>query len=158
MRIAEYKQTSTEVIESTMPILDSEGNETGEYEIVRKEVPIMSMVYRDMTADEIAQMEEESKRFEEEHAEEIKAQERTEKLNAIADLVSITTEPSDKLGFDWHITKVGEVEVKKIYVANPNAKGTESNPFTDKSVLVDNAYYLIDGVRYVYMQGQFVEF
>lgn len=43
-------------------------------------------------------------------------------------------------------------------VKDDNAKGTESNPFLDKSVLVDNAFYLIDGVRYVYMSGQWVEF
>lgn len=55
MRIAEYKQTGTETITEQMPILDEEGNETGEVRTITREIPIMSMVYRDMTAEEEAE-------------------------------------------------------------------------------------------------------
>lgn len=57
MRIAEYKQIDTDIIESVMPILDDDGNDTGEFETVRKEFPVMGMVYREATPEEIAQAE-----------------------------------------------------------------------------------------------------
>ena len=56
MRIAEYKQIDVEVKESQMPILDEEGNETGEFETIRKEVPTMGPVYRDATLEEEAEI------------------------------------------------------------------------------------------------------
>lgn len=60
MRIAEYKQIDTEIIETQMPILDEEGNETGEFETVWHEESIMGMVYRDMTPEEVAAAEAEA--------------------------------------------------------------------------------------------------
>jgi len=49
-------QVGTEVIENQMPILDEDGNPTGEFETIRKEVPIMESQYVDMTEEEIAEL------------------------------------------------------------------------------------------------------
>ena len=62
MRIAEYKQTGTRTEEYTVtipPEYDDEGNLISEeHEETRtREVPVMGMVYRDMTPEEIAEME-----------------------------------------------------------------------------------------------------
>ena len=62
MRIAEYKQTGTRTEEYTVTIpaeYDDEGNMTvEEHEEVRtREVPVMGLVYRDMTEEEIAEIE-----------------------------------------------------------------------------------------------------
>lgn len=62
MRIAEYKQTGTRTEEYTVTIpaeYDDEGNVTvEEHEEVRtREVPVMGLVYRDMTEEEIAEIE-----------------------------------------------------------------------------------------------------
>lgn len=62
MRIAEYKQTGTRTEEYTVivpPEYDNEGKLiTEEHEETRtREVPVMGMAYRDMTSEEIAEME-----------------------------------------------------------------------------------------------------
>lgn len=62
MRIAEYKQVDTKTEEYTVtipPEYDDEGNIISEeHEETRtREVPVMGMVYRDMTSEEIAEME-----------------------------------------------------------------------------------------------------
>lgn len=62
MRIAEYKQidTRTESYTETIPAeYDDEGNIISEeHEETRiREVPVMGMVYRDMTPEEVAEME-----------------------------------------------------------------------------------------------------
>ena len=62
MKVAEYKQinTRTESYTVTIPAeYDDEGNIISEeHEETRtREVPVMGMVYRDMTAEEIAEME-----------------------------------------------------------------------------------------------------
>ena len=62
MRIAEYKQVDTKTEEYTVTIpaeYDNEGKLISEeHEEVRtREVPVMGMVYRDMTAEEIAEAE-----------------------------------------------------------------------------------------------------
>lgn len=62
MRIAEYKQTGTRTEEYTVTIpaeYDNEGKLiTEEHEETHtREVPVMGMVYRDMTDEEIAEME-----------------------------------------------------------------------------------------------------
>lgn len=54
MRIAEYKQTGTKVVEETVIIYDEETGE-GTEKVIEKEVPVMGMVYRDMTAEEEAE-------------------------------------------------------------------------------------------------------
>lgn len=62
MRIAEYKQTGERTEEYTVTIpaeYDEEGNViVEEHEEIRtRTVPVMGMVYRDMTEEEIAEME-----------------------------------------------------------------------------------------------------
>lgn len=62
MRIAEYKKTGTKTEEYKVtipPEYDEEGNLISEEheEIRTREVPVMGMVYRDMTPEEIAEME-----------------------------------------------------------------------------------------------------
>lgn len=62
MKVAEYKQTGTRTESYTVtvpPEYDEEGNLISEeHEETRiREVPVMGMVYRDMTAEEIAEME-----------------------------------------------------------------------------------------------------
>lgn len=65
MRVSEYKQTGTETITEQMPVLDEDGNETGEFETVTREVPVMQMVYRDMTPEEEAEALEQQRQAEE---------------------------------------------------------------------------------------------
>lgn len=62
MRIAEYKQVDTKTEEYTVtipPEYDDEGNIISEeHEETRtREIPVMGMVYRDMTPEEIAEAE-----------------------------------------------------------------------------------------------------
>lgn len=62
MRIVEYKQIRTKTEEYTVTIpaeYDNEGKLiTDEHEETRtREVPVMGMVYRDMTSEEIAELE-----------------------------------------------------------------------------------------------------
>ena len=62
MKIAEYKQTGTRTESYTVTIpaeYDNEGKLiTDEHEETRtREAPVMGMVYRDMTAEEITEME-----------------------------------------------------------------------------------------------------
>lgn len=54
MRKAEYKQIDTKLEPREIVTYDEEGNEIITTESV--EVPVMGMVYRDMTAEEIAEM------------------------------------------------------------------------------------------------------
>lgn len=61
-RIAEYKQTGTRTEEYTVIIpaeYDDEGKMTVEEheEVHTREVPVMGLVYRDMTAEELAEIE-----------------------------------------------------------------------------------------------------
>ena len=57
MRMAEYKQVSTEIVKHTVVVddYDENGEKTGEHEeTVEREVPVMGMVYRDSTPEEDA--------------------------------------------------------------------------------------------------------
>lgn len=62
MKIAEYKQVSTEIVEEQV-FHEAELDESGEIikeawtETVQKEKPVMGMIYREMTAEEIAEQE-----------------------------------------------------------------------------------------------------
>ena len=81
-------------------------------------------------------------------------------IATFSQLVTTETVQSDKLGYDWVITNVGSLEAKKEYVAQENPAGTRDNPITyyDGVTLIDNAYYLKDGKRQVYMDGTWTEF
>lgn len=72
-RIGEYKQTGTRTEEYTVtipPEYDDGGNIISEeHEETRtREIPVMGMVYRDMTLEEIAEMEKLQKEMPEEQA------------------------------------------------------------------------------------------
>lgn len=79
-------------------------------------------------------------------------------LNAIADLIKITTEQSDKLGYLWKCTYIGDICVTKEYIEDSEAKGTEDNPidWVAGVSLIPNAYYLYDSKKYVYVGEQSV--
>lgn len=81
-------------------------------------------------------------------------------VKTFSQLVATETTQSDKLGYDWKITKIGNLEAKKEYVAQENPAGTRDNPiaYYDGVTLIDNAYYLKDGKRQVYMAGTWTEF
>lgn len=75
-------------------------------------------------------------------------------INEKTEIIKTYTTQSDKLGYDWKVTKVGELEVLKEYIEQENPVGTsEDNPiiWTDKVPLINNAYYLIDGEIYIWM-------
>ena len=91
MKIAEYKQIDTKTIENAISVIDynEEGEEIGQHEeIVRKEIPVMGMVYRDMTSEEEAEMLRQQKELEEyERNRPLTAEERMEILeDAFAEL------------------------------------------------------------------------
>jgi len=70
--------------------------------------------------------------------------------------ISIRTEQSDKIGFDWVIYTVNDIDVRKDYVEQADPKGTSAdNPivWVDGMTPINNAYYLKDGKIYVYMDG-----
>lgn len=90
MKIAEYKQIDTKVVTNTI-MVDDYDTETGENigsheETVTKEVPVMGVVYRDATTEEIAEAERE--------AAEMPPPEPTleEQLADLADLVGVLAE------------------------------------------------------------------
>lgn len=81
-------------------------------------------------------------------------------VKTFSQLVATETTQSDKMGYDWKITKIGKLEAKKEYVKQKNPVGTQDNPITyyDGVPLIDNAYYFKDGKRQVYMSGTWTEF
>ena len=92
----------------------------------------------------------------------------TEKLNAIKGAITdgklvraaggITqrTEQSDKLGFDWRIFTVNDVDVRKDYVEQETPVGASADnsiEYTEGVPLINNAFYRVAGVVKVYMDG-----
>ena len=78
------------------------------------------------------------------------------KLVQAAGGITQRTEQSDKLGFDWRIFTVNDVDVRKDYVEQENPVGTSAdNPieYTEGVPLINNAFYRVDGVIKVYMDG-----
>lgn len=59
---------------------------------------------------------------------------------------------SDKIGFDWRIFYVNNIAVRKDYVEQKIPYGTANNPIVWKEgmSLIQNAYYIHDGVRKVW--------
>ena len=167
MRIGEYKQIDVEITEVQMPILDDEGNETGEFETITKETPIMGMVYRDATPEEMSEMQKsELEQMMEFHPATIE-----EKIQMLAEQITeelpegtIQNRSMDggitlpfKVGYRWERKLVGNTIVYES-VQDPHALGTVQNPiyFTEDSPLIDNAFYIKDGVTVVYMSGEFI--
>lgn len=89
MRIAEYKQIDTEIIEEQILEVDENGEQTAK--IVTKEKPIFGMVYRDMTPEEEAEALRQQMEFEEmERNRPLTAEERMEILeDAFAELCEV---------------------------------------------------------------------
>ncbi len=81
-------------------------------------------------------------------------------IATFSQLVTTETVQSDKLGYNWKITRIGNLEAKKEYVKQQNPVGTQDNPieYYDGVPLIDNAYYIKDGKRQVYMSGEWTEF
>lgn len=76
-----------------------------------------------------------------------------DKMAMLADMMIITREPSDKLGYDWKVYTLGEVLLRKEYVPSEGHAGTAEDPipFELGLTLIPNAFYTFDGHRYVYM-------
>lgn len=70
--------------------------------------------------------------------------------------ITVTTEQSDKLGFDWKIYAVNNVVVRKDYMPQENPVGTADNPimWMADMRLIPNGYYTHDGVVKVWT-GEF---
>lgn len=82
-----------------------------------------------------------------EYRNKIEQGERIEKLGGI----TYTIEQSDKIGYNWHCYRVGNVIVKRDYVEQDNPIGTADNPFEWVSgmSLILNGFYAYDGKLYV---------
>lgn len=84
------------------------------------------------------------------------AREARETLHTIQTLGGIRTETvqSDKVGCDWKNVYVGDVLVRQEYVEQEVKTGTEDNPivYEEGMPLINNAYYLKDGKKYVWME------
>lgn len=76
-----------------------------------------------------------------------------EKLMQVADLIQFKTEQSDKLGYIWKCTYVGDICVSKEYIEDPDATGTKDNPIIWKPgvQLIPNAFYIYNDITYVYV-------
>lgn len=134
MRIAEYKQVDTERIETVMPILDEDGNETSETETIVKEIPKMGMVYRDATAEEEAEALRQQAEAEE--------YERTRPRTVEEQLDELRAEVAELKSF---VNAMGKTELV--------GKGTEAEPFefVIGMDLIPNAFYSYNGQKFVWM-------
>lgn len=173
MRIGEYKQIDTEIIKEIIHHDEMIG-ENGEVidvawdEEVTKEVPVMGMVYRDATPEEMAEMQKsELEQMMEFHPATIE-----EKIQMLAEQITeelpegtIQNRSMDggitlpfKVGYRWERKLVGTTIVYES-VFDPNAIGTDQNPiyYTDESPRINNAFYIKDGKKFVYMGDDFVE-
>lgn len=74
-----------------------------------------------------------------------------EQVNAAGGIREEITQ-SDKIGFDWRIFYVNNIAVRKDYVEQEIPYGTANNPIVWKEgmSLIQNAYYIHDGVRKVW--------
>lgn len=84
------------------------------------------------------------------------AQSAQKTLSTVQTLGGIKSETvqSDKLGYDWQNTYVGDILVRQEYVGQEHPTGTVDNPivYAEGVPLINNAYYLKDGVLYVWME------
>lgn len=81
-----------------------------------------------------------------------KAQETLSTIQQLGGIKSETVQ-SDKLGYDWQNTYVGDILVRQEYVEQEHPTGTVDNPivYAEGVPLINNAYYLNDGKTYVWM-------
>ena len=69
--------------------------------------------------------------------------------------ISVTTGQSDKLGYDWKVFTVNDIEVRKDYIEQENPVGNSAdNPieYAEGTPLINNAFYRKDGKIYVWME------
>ena len=69
--------------------------------------------------------------------------------------ISTTQTQSDKLGYDWKVFTVNDIEVRKDYIEQENPVGNSAdNPieYAEGVPLINNAYYRKDGKIYVWME------
>lgn len=80
------------------------------------------------------------------------AQKTLSTVQALGGIKSETVQ-SDKIGYDWRNIYVGDVLVRQEYVEQEHPTGTVDNPivYAEGVPLINNAYYLKDGVLYVWM-------
>ena len=94
MRIAEYKHVSTRTEQQTI-IHPAEYDEQGQIvrvaweEIIKKQVPVMGLVYRDATPEEIAEMERAQAELPEP---EMTTEERLDQVESVSDMAYINSE------------------------------------------------------------------
>lgn len=104
MRIAEYKQIDTEIVENVILVddVDENGEVTGQHEeVVTKEIPVMGMVYRDMTEEEEAEHERlQAEMPEPEPTLEEKYQQLEEKINEILGFQNLILQQIDAYQFE----------------------------------------------------------
>lgn len=80
-------------------------------------------------------------------------------INSLGGLNTKTVQ-SDKIGYDWLETYIGDVLMRQEYIEQEIVIGNRDNPFhyDDEAPRVNNAFYIDDdGNMYVYMSGEFVE-
>lgn len=67
--------------------------------------------------------------------------------------IKTSTEQSDKVGFDFIRYYVNDVLVRSDYVAQENPVGVKDNPFefTEELKMIQNAWYILDGVKKVWI-------
>ena len=69
--------------------------------------------------------------------------------------IRVTTGQSDKLGYDWKVYTVNDIEVRKEYIQQENPAGTSADDpieYTEGTPLINNAFYRKDGKVYVWME------
>ena len=75
-------------------------------------------------------------------------------VQAMGGIVKTVTQ-SDKLGFDWVNTTINDVVVMREYREQESPAGTSAEnpiPYTEGTPLINNAFYLVDGVVKVWME------
>lgn len=177
MKVAEYTQVDTELKKHIIhhsAVYDEDEN--GRYgviseawdEEVTEEVPVMGMVYRDATAEEMAEMQkEELAHLNEYHPLTVEektkllAEQITEELpegTIMGRSVDAPITLPFKVGYRWERKLVGMTVVYES-VRDENAIGTQNNPiiYTEECPLIDNAWYKFGDTLKVYMMGEFEE-
>ncbi len=104
-------------------------------------------IYRDMTAEEIAAMNQPTEPAEPTPEERLAALETT-----LSRVITTKRMQSDKLGFDWLVYYIKDTEVCRVYEPQATPAGTADNPisWSEGMSLISNAYYTYDGARKVW--------
>ncbi len=76
-----------------------------------------------------------------------------EVLNKLVSLIKTTTEASDKVGYEFKCTWLGDACISKEYVKSEDNKGTKENPYewVVGIELVPNAFYSYENKTYVFV-------